>query len=254
MSDNKTMIRFYSIFLVVSAVLTYAVDLNGQIHFVKLNSPQISNSFCFAILSGVLTGIIVALAAEWRQYLLHKRQARNALYTVASELYALISVQRASLKYYINNQNVAIPENIGGDFAQQPIMLRASQFRSIDYSPFSKKDTIRVSLKSFRNQIILIETTAKNLVELKIAYNKTQIAFLEKKDRESTVTASSPLMLNALHEEHNALRDCLGIIDAFCSTFEKIDSSQFSWNQGKKVVDDLGKKIEADVHFKLNKE
>ena len=109
-------------------------------------------------------------------------------------------------------------------------------------------------MKSFRNQIKLIETTAKNLVELKIAYNKTQIAFWEKKDRESTVTASSPLMLNALHEEHNALRDCLGIIDAFCSTFEKIDSSQFSWNQGKKVVDDLGKKIEADVHFKLNKE
>lgn len=30
MSDNKTMIRFYSVLLVVFAALTYAVDLNGQ--------------------------------------------------------------------------------------------------------------------------------------------------------------------------------------------------------------------------------
>ena len=41
MSDNKTMIRFYLILLVVSAALTYAVDLNGQFHFIKLNSPLI---------------------------------------------------------------------------------------------------------------------------------------------------------------------------------------------------------------------
>lgn len=254
MSDNKIMIRFYSVLLVASAALTYAVDLNGQFHFVQLNTPIVSNSFCFAILSGVLTGLIVALAAELKQYLLHKRQARNALYAVASEMYALISVQRASLKYYINNQNSAIPENIGGDYAQQPILLRVSQFRSIDYSPFLKKDTIQISLKSFRKQIDLIETTAKNLVELKIAYNETQIAFWAKKDSESKVTPSSLVMLNALHEEHNALKDCLVAIDDFCSTFERIDKNRFSWKQGKKAADNLGKKIEADVYFNPNKE
>lgn len=128
MSDNKTMIRFYSILLLISASLTYAVDLNVQYNFVVLNSSLISHSFCFAILSGVLTGVIVALAAEVRQYMLHKRQKRSALYAIASELYALISIQKASLKYYINNQNIPIPENIGGDFAQQPILVRASQF------------------------------------------------------------------------------------------------------------------------------
>ena len=254
MSDNKTMIRFYSILLVISAALTYVVDLNGQFHFVQLNTPIVSNSFCFSILSGVLTGIIVALAAELRQYLLHKRQARNALYAVASEMYALISVQRASLKYYINNQNSAIPENIGEDYAQQPILLRVSQFRSIDYSPFSKKDNIRISLKSFRKQIDLIENTARSLIDLKIAYNETEIAFLGKKDSESRVTASSLTMLNALHEEHNALKDCLVAIDDFCLTFERIDNNRFNWEQGKKAVDDLGKKIEADVHFNSTKE
>ena len=42
MSDNKTMIRFYSVFLLLSALLTYAVDLNAQYSFVVVNSPLIS--------------------------------------------------------------------------------------------------------------------------------------------------------------------------------------------------------------------
>ena len=62
-------------------------------------------------------------------------------------------------------------------------------------------------MKSFRKQIDLVETTARNLTTLKIAYNETQMAFWEKKDDESKVTASSLVMLNALHEEHNALKD-----------------------------------------------
>ena len=119
----------------------------------------------------------------------------------------------------------------------------------IDYSPFLKKDTIQISLKSFRKQIDLVETTARNLTTLKIAYNETQMAFWEKKDNESKVTASSLVMLNALHEEHNALKDCLVAIDDFCSIFERIDNKRFSWKQGKKVVDDLGKKIELITSY-----
>ena len=250
MSDNKTMIRFYSVFFLVSVFLAYAVDLNGQFHFLILNSPFISNLFCFAILSGILTGVIVALAAEIRQYLLHKRQERNALYAITSELYALISVQKASLKYYINNQNISIPENIGGDYAQQPILIRVSQFKSIDYSTFSKKDKVRLALKYFNKQLDLIEKAARNLVNLQIAYNQAQIAFLEKYDNKSKVTATLPVMLNALQEEHNALRDCLAAIDVFCTTFEKLDSDRFSWKKGKKVVDEMSEKIEVNVYFK----
>lgn len=72
MSDNKIMIKFYAFIFIVCVFLTYIVDLNEQIHFVKLDSSFISNSFCFAILSGILTGVIVALLIEIRQYLLHK--------------------------------------------------------------------------------------------------------------------------------------------------------------------------------------
>ena len=179
MSDNKTMIRFYVVLLLVAALLTYAVDLNSQFYFVRLDSALISNSFCFAILSGVLTGVIVALAAEIRLYFLHRRQARETLYALASELYALLSVQRASLRYYINNQHVSIPDNIGRDYAQQPILVRISHFKSIDYSTFSKKDEVLLALRSLKTQVHMIESTVRNLVNCKLHITKLRFYFLK---------------------------------------------------------------------------
>ena len=38
MIDNKIMIKFYAFIFIVCAFLTYIVDLNGQIHFFKLDS------------------------------------------------------------------------------------------------------------------------------------------------------------------------------------------------------------------------
>lgn len=254
MRDNKTMIRFYLVLFVVVAVLTYIVDLNGQIHFLVLNSPYISNAFCFAILSGASTGLIVATASELRQYLLHKRQARQYLYTIAGDLYALISVQKSSIKYYINNKDIFIPENIGGDYAQQPIQARISQFQAIDYSAFSKKDIIGSALREFRPKIELIERSVRNLARLQIAHNHVQVSFLKKSVITSKVTAASPEMLKALQKGHDDLRDCLVAIDAFCAAFEKLDDTRFSWKLGKKAVDDIARKNEENVYFEPEQE
>lgn len=249
MSDNKTMIWFYAGLFLVFALLTYVVDLNCQFCFVRLDSPFISNSFCFAILSGVLTGVIVALAAEVRQYLLHKRQTEATLYALASELYALLSVQRANLKYYINNQDITIPENIGGEYAQQPILVKISYLKSIDYTTFSKRGRMFIALNSFKAHFNKIEKIVRNLIKLQIAHNQTQITFLEKHDNVSKVTAASQIMIKELYEEHGAIKDCLSEIDKFCTAFEEVDGERFNWKQARKIVDDICKKIEENVHF-----
>lgn len=249
MSDNKAMIRFYAILLVVSAVLTYMVDLNAQFGFIRANSLFISNSFCFAIISGILTGVVVALAAEIRQYLLHKRDAINVLYSIASELYALISAQKASIKYYINNINASIPENIGGDFARQPILVRSAQLKIIDYVPFSKNDDIRLALKGFMKQLDTIENAVRNLVDLQIAYNQTKISFNEKYDNQSKVTSESSIMLDVLKEKYCVMKECLEVLNDFCSEFEKIDRKHFKWESGKKAIDDISIKIEKNAYY-----
>lgn len=123
-----------------------------------------------------------------------------------------------------------------------------------DYSTFSKKDDIRIALESFRKQFDLIERSTRDLVNLQIAHSCVRISILENHGQTSRVTASLPLMLNALHEEHNALKDCLAVIDAFCASFEKLDNVRFSWQQGKKYADDMSKRIEADVHYRPGQE
>lgn len=253
MSDNKTMIRFYSGLFLTSALLTYAVDLNSQFHFIAVNSPLISNSFCFAILSGVLTGIIVALVAEVRLYLLHKRQSRNALFAVATELYGLISVQRAHVTYYINDAAADIPENIGDEHARQPILVCTGYLKTIDYSPFSKKDHIRIAAATFYARLYDIESGVRNLASLQIAHTEVQKAFLKNYDVSSKVTASSPLMLSALQKQNDDLKICLDILDEFCGTFEQVNNNHFNWQRSKEIADDLSKKIEADPYFRPDK-
>ena len=149
MSDNKIMIKFYAFIFIVCAFLTYIVDLNEQIHFVKLDSSLISNSFCFAILSGILTGVIVALLVEIRQYLLHKRQARNALYVLTLNLYGAIYQQKAWFTYYINHKEARIESNIGHNYIQQVILTYIAQLKMVDYNTFSKRDKFKISYTLF---------------------------------------------------------------------------------------------------------
>ena len=252
MSDNKKMIHFYSLLLIISTLLTYLVDINGQLHFFSLNTPWISNDFCFAILSGIVTGLIVALAAEIRFYWLHKRQAQKTMYSAALELYKLISMQKATLYYYIHHPDAVIPESIDGESRQQLIQKHVDCLNWVDYSVFAKKDPVLVSYNSFRNQIAAIERTARGLIKLRIAYNETELEFLKNNANRSPVTSSSPHMSNALQEHYCSLQDCLPSIENFCSSFEKLNKKQYFWTISKAIIDEVCEKIESDPHYSPN--
>lgn len=249
MSENKAMIRFYAISFLVSALLTYLVNLNEEFQFFAINSPWLSNSFCFAILSGILTGVIVALAVEIRQYLRAKRQAQNALYSVCSDLYALILVLRARLTYYINNPTELIPENLGGDETQQPLLSRTAYIKTIDYSPFSKNDCIWTASCKLNGRMIEIERTIRNLVQLRIVHNQVKLALLQNGDNISPVTSSATIMMQALHDNHTALQECLYRLNELCDLFEKMDGKRFSWTQGKRAVEEIAMKVEKNVFY-----
>lgn len=250
MKDNKTMIRFYAIFLVVSAVLTYVIDLNQQLHFLTLNSPWISNTFCSAIMSGILTGFVVALAAEVRHYWLHKRQAQGLLYSCASSLYSLITVQYSHIGYYIGNTTALIPENLGDECAQYPMQCQTTALRSIDYAPVSERDAVYEALNILKQHIFEIEQSIRDLIYLRIAHNNVQIELIQSSIKNRDVTSASPIMGKALLDAHDRLEQCLECLDKFCCVFEQIDKKRFPWTQDKRHVDEVGHKICKDPHFK----
>lgn len=248
MSDNKIMIKFYAFIFIVCAFLTYIVDLNEQIHFVKLDSSLISNSFCFAILSGILTGVIVALLVEIRQYLLHKRQARNALYVLTLNLYGAIYQQKAWFTYYINHKEARIESNIGHNYIQQVILTYIAQLKMGDYNTFSKRDKFKISYTLFHQQVDEIEGLVRKFFELQIIYNQVKISSLKSRDISGDVTTSSVEMCQALQEKKKELENCLVLVENFGIVFEEIDKKNFYWTKAKKKIDAMAKKIEADVN------
>lgn len=248
MSENKLMIRFYLWVFAVSALLTYAVDLNSQFHFIALNSPLVSNSFCFSILSGVLTGVVVALAVEIKQYFSRKRQARAFLFGVASELYGLLAVQKAGIAYFLDHPSESIPKNLCGGSSQQPINYHISQLKMADYNTFKKSDSISKALSKFANQMSFIEKTVRDFINIPIAYNKTELNALKMNVYNSKVTSASELMLSTLQKITEELEKCLTDIDAFCSAFEKLYNSRYTWNQIKESTSEIEKQIRKNVH------
>lgn len=249
MSDNKTMIRFYLGLFLIVALLTYAVDLNSKFHYIVLNSPLISNSFCFSILSGILTGVAVALFAEIKQYCLRKRQARDTLYVVALKLYNLLIIQKAGIVYYIKHPVEVIPKNLCGYQVQQPIYSCISQFGMIDYNTFGKNDNINLALKNFSKRMFFIENTVRNFTNISIAYNEVEIENIKKHTCIGKVTSESVIMSNALQKGIKELENCLSAIDDFCSAFEKIDNKCYRWNHSKAIASELEKQIEQDVYY-----
>ena len=224
----------------------YLIDLNMQCHFIILNSPWISNNFCFAVSSGVFAGATVALAAEVRQYLLNKRQAQDALYAIATKLYVLMSVQSAVIAYYIKHMDAVIPENMGGEYARQPIFDCIKHLKTIDYSTFRQRDAFNKALQLLNTQICGMESCIRNLTNLRIVYNKIKIV---DNDSNKKITASSGNMLKELNIEYNALQKCLSEINVFCDAFEMIDNKRFNWQQNKRTIDEMAKKIEDNIMY-----
>lgn len=249
MSDNKTMIYFYSVLFLVFALLAYAADLNSQFHFVQLNSAFASNSFCFSILSGILTGVVVALAAEVRQYLLHKRQMRSVVYSITSDLYSVIAAHSGRIVYYINNHGESVPEDFGGDMVRELMLARIEQLQMIDYVPFSKKDKVRIALKEFAEKSSVMKDGARNLIDFKIKHVQTQMEFLRRGIHRKMIPSSFGEILKVLKEANESLKKCLVVLDELCGIFEKIDDKHYHWGERKKEMKDYRKRIEKDIFF-----
>lgn len=233
MRGNKKMIWFYSILLCIFLIITYLIEINREFKFISVNSPYISFDFCFAISSGILTGLIVALAAEIRQYWVNKTVALDSLFASLLELYALITVQQARLLYYINHPNEKIVEGYARKDNQTELLSPLKAIERVDYVSFLKRDKVYISLNLFKTKSIEIETAINNLVNIDIAYNEVKIKQLENDGKTGSVTALDPLILTALNEENGELDNCIKHIEQVCFAFFNTDDKKYNWNAKK---------------------
>lgn len=150
MNTNKHMIQFYGWLSLLSLTGTYLISLNEQLDLIQSSIIGLSNSFCFAITSGIFTGVLVALAIEVRQYQLSKHELQVELYKKASELYSKVNVCCKFIDHLIACDEILSP--IEGSEIRK-LNEDCLELAAIDYVPFLKRDKVFGAYCNFSSQM-----------------------------------------------------------------------------------------------------
>lgn len=243
------MIKFYSALLFISLIITYIVSINKELKFIAIDSPYISNEFCFAIASGILTGLIVALAAELRQYYLNKQAALNMIFYTLVGIYGIAGNQKAALTYFLNNPEEIIPQNMSKTNSNELVKIKLDQINFTDYSPFSEKDNLFKAIKDFKNNIYTIEKYVNKLSNIDICRNNIQIEQLENGILNGSVNSSYNTMKKTLTEVIKNHEEILMIVDNTCSIFYNKNQKKFNWKEKKEIANAFFKNIEKNAYY-----
>lgn len=243
------MIKFYSALLFISFILTYIVSINKEFKIIAIDSPYISNEFCFAIASGILTGLIVALAAELRQYYLNKQVALNIIFSSLVQSYSMISIQKARLKYYLYHKDEPIPSKYSDISNKEQIIMTINQINFVDYSPFYKKEILLSKFNKIKKDYLCLQQNIMKLNNIDICHCKIKIEQLEKGINNGNVNSSNAKMNKVLNQTINDFGKLLNYIDNICLEFYETNKTKYNWIKDKEEIDSLSKKIEEDYLY-----
>ena len=80
MRESIKVIIWCSIVSIVFLILTYAVTVNAEAHFVVLDSVWISNNFLITLFGGIFASMLVVLLCEIQKYLSSKSRTEQYLF------------------------------------------------------------------------------------------------------------------------------------------------------------------------------
>lgn len=211
MSSNKKTIILTIIICAITLVLAYLICLN--ISYECFDLKWFSNTFQLNIVCGIFASSAVVMLCDIQKYSMNKRTAENGLWSNTQYLYIRITVIKHKIEDLIK-------------FPFQPVtkkMFDESRFialnflnaiYSIDYSPFSKKNTLLPSLLEFQKSSSLINSRLDELRVLDIAINEELIKRLQNNpNSNSEILAEDPQVMQTLKKLHKGLEESLGIIE-----------------------------------------
>ena len=92
-------------------LLTYLISLNMEIGFINLGSDVISNSFLFAVFSGIFASIWVVLICDLHKYFDTKKRVENLLYMQFVFLYGQLLLIRNNIGRSLHNPTEPLAQN-----------------------------------------------------------------------------------------------------------------------------------------------
>ena len=235
MNKSINSIKYIMLLSLVFLLLTYGISLNEDNQWLVLNTPWISNNFAFALAGGTFASLVVILACEIKNYCLLKHQTEDHLYSQLFALYTQITIIHYNTKRQINEINTPVPNNLIEEIANRGL-LYLNNLVSIDYTTFSKCNTIKVVLNQYSGKKgMRIRTFLQNSVFLKLAINEDKLNML-KQGKNEMVISSSPktnLTLKKIHKDSSVV---LTFIENSLDIVNKECKNRYHWKEVERNV------------------
>ncbi len=243
MEKSKKVIVFSAVCTVISAIITYFISVNMEACWITVDSIWISNNFLLTVMGGVLTGFIVTLIIEYKNYIDKKMEAETEIFFQTFYLYQQLFIMHERVSDYISHPDQALPKGMLNDCAYKA-ECQKNAIISLSYNSFRKKNLLKKAHDDFCKKLICeIEHVIGHRFYLDIAINNAEIDALKKCGSSISVTSSNEqvgMVMKKLQRELEALTDNVG---DFLSVVNKYCKNRYKWDQLKATIDSSYKSI-----------
>ena len=234
MTSTVHHIKFLSRLSFIFALLSYIVSINMELHFLQLHYSFLSNSFVFAIFSGVFVSSFVVLLVDIYEYLNKKKYLEQILWINYGNLYGQFLSAQYNIKRALNTPQQLYPHMLRQQMPALKSILATIQ--TIDYTiifNYCHRNLLEPMHKNFiQMKLPVISSIVDSFVNFELAINTDNIKQLKKQINNSDVV-EKPLTHETLIKIEHQLSIVLKTIDDVLAVLEKYDSKRFRWQDTK---------------------
>lgn len=236
MSTSIKVIRFTAILSTISLVLAYLVSINMELHFIVLDSPIVSNNFCFSVMTGFFASMLIVLVCEIQKYCINKKGTEDYLFSQYGMLYGELLNMRWLLQIVDHDHTKIVP----GQLLVRSMEIIKSQMAAVfsaDYSTFHKRNRLQIVHDEFHeNGYPALWTFLNDCRNLEIAVNMDQMDSLIVTGLQSNPTVSSHytgktvlILLQKIEDQITYYNHILEELDVTCN-------KRYHWDERKILI------------------
>ena len=210
-------------------LLTYGVSLNMEIGFISIDSAIVSNSFLFAVFSGIFVSTLVVLIGELYKYHDTKERIENSLYMQFAFLYGQLLIIRNNIGRMLQEPTEQLPQNML-QFSVSNSTFFLNNLKGLEYCTFNGKSLIELTLQSFIGDGVLrLEGFLIDCSVLDIAINEDRIECLQRGIPNPVITSASKKSHEVLIILNKQVEGYINEIDSVLIDIDKACNNRFTW-------------------------
>lgn len=220
----------------ISLLLTYVISLNMEIGFVNIGSDVISNSFLFAVFSGIFASTLVVFICDLHKYFDTKKRVENLLYMQFAFLYGQLLLIRNNIGRSLHNPNKPLVHKLL-QFSTSNAATFLNNIKGIEYCTFGGESSIERNLLLFINDgAVKIEGFLTDCGILDIAIHEDAIKCVQCGNPNPVITSSSEKSHEVLVILNKQVEGYINEVDSVLININTECKNRFNWVQHRNIM------------------